>query len=134
MPDYEYGSEPYFLDRLDSTLEKLLEEIQELHKLERVTIAYNKAQRDQEKWEREFEQAMFMLSDFIAFAMKDTLVKKFIQAIEATPLSSLSKALSSVQDVIHDEVTKREKAAQALKQNAENAENVVVVGLAPANG
>lgn len=129
MSDYLYGSEPYFLERIDTNISATLNDIRELLLLEREATEHLRELRQERKDDAQAKLDTEITEIFgktVSLSRRVDVLQDYIERLDSALLASLARALTITQDVIHEETIKRSKSNEQTPVN-----DSVSVGIKP---
>jgi hypothetical protein len=111
MSDFDYGSEKYFLDRLDTTCEKILETLNAIEKLENealVRLRETHLKMTRREDDERLKATAFMFADIVSISQQPSYLHQYLEHLDDnTTLAKLAKAVTVIQSVIHTIVSLR---------------------------
>lgn len=122
--DYTPGTEIYFLDRIDSTLEKGLEVLEAILKSELEARDRIKANITAERELAEAKQTADisnLFGEVLRLAKHEKLLTSFILRLDETSLAALASTFTAIQDIIH------------VKSMADMKAKLIAEGATPSN-
>jgi len=121
--DYIHGSEPYFLDRIDTTTEKTLEVLTEILEVQKnsltaltalLTMEVEAREQTKQRGHNEAQSELTRIfGEMLTLARRPDIVKDFVAQLQDDLLAQCARGFTVIQDEIH------EAAMRKVKERAE---------------